>query len=656
MKNIKYAILLICTVAFVSCDKYLVQSPTNQYTDDQVWQDEYLIESNLAELYACSCFMMNDSPCTFSDKSAVNREFGQGWNWNGNLGLGAEGEGPVHAITMGDECKYSERGAQTNYHSYKMNGVQRNSSLFRWWNNAYYLNRQLNHFIESIDGSPVTDAVSLKSEARFIRAFNYFALVKRYGGVPLILKETQLDSPEEEMYPYRASEEEVYDFIISELTEIADLLPADPVAGRAGKGAALTLLCRTALYAGSIAKYSTASQQLTDPVTNKLVCGLPADKANGYFQTAYDAAQRVMTECHYALYTGNADKVKNLRDIFLVKDNCEAIMVRRFDGNKEQNYLWSWDICLSPKPNAWSVGQYAIPYYNFIEEFEFKDGRSGKIDHNELTAKPWDMKELFADRDPRLIAWHWTNGSDWPGADGGQPKAGDPEKKVVFGADTISMYDGVKHANGEIYDNVSVPADDELGITCYGDQQKEMASASLIRWRHTGFGIRKGLDPHADNNTWFCCSTTDFHIFRYAEVLLDYAEACLELGKNGEALDAVNQIRKRAGISELGSIDMDSYRHERQIELCYENHRYWDLIRWRIAREKINDVDHDGIRWILDAESFKAGHSKFWIEIHPHVDSDVTSPKFPESNYYLPIGDGTIALNDHLIENPGYGY
>ncbi|MCQ2142654.1 MAG: RagB/SusD family nutrient uptake outer membrane protein [Bacteroidales bacterium] len=655
MKNIKYAILLICAVAFASCDKYLVQFPTDQYTDAQVWQDTYLIEANLAELYASCCVMMNDSPCSFGT-SPVNMEFSQGWNWNGNLGLGAEGEGPVHAITMGDECKYSERGAQTNYHSYKMNGVQRNSSLFRWWNNAYYLNRQLNHFIENIDDSPVTDAVSLKSEARFIRAYNYFALVKRYGGVPLILKETALDAPEEELYPYRASAEEVYDFIFKELEEIADLLPAAPLAGRAGKGAALALLSRAALYAGSIAKYDSPQYQLVDPVTNKLLCGLPAEKANDYFQKAYDACGRIMTECNYSLYKGNADKVQNLRDIFLVKNNCEAIMVRRFDGTKESNYLWSWDIALSPKPNAWSVGQYALAYYNFIEQFEFKDGTSGAIDRTELVSHPWDMKEFFADRDPRLIAWHWTNGSEWPGAIGGEPKAGDPENKVVFGKDTISMYDGIKHADGFIYDNVSVTADPELGIMSYGDQQKEMANAGLLRWRHTGFGIRKRLDPMADNNTWFCCSTSDFQIFRYAEILLNYAEAALELGKTGEALDAVNQIRSRAGVAELGSIDMDSYRHERQIELCYENHRYWDLIRWRIAKEKIDGVDHEGIRWILDAESFKAGHSKFWIEINPHVDSDATSPKFPDSNYYLPIGDGTIALNDHLVENPGYGY
>jgi len=654
MKNIKYAILLICTVVFASCDAYLVQTPTNRYTDDQVWQDSYLIESHLANLYAMSCFMMNDSPCLFGN-SPVNVEFSASWNWYGNLGLSAEGEGPVHATTMGDECKYSERGAQTNYHSYKMNGVQRNSSLFRWWNNAYYLNRELNHFIENIDDSPVSDAVALKSEARFIRAFNYFALVKRYGGVPLILKEVAIDATGEDMYPYRASEEEVYDFIISELTELADLLPAQPVAGRAGKGAALALLSRTALYAGSIAKYGKASQQLTDPNTQKLVCGLPAEKANEYFQTSYDASQRIMTECSYSLYKGTSDKIQNMRDVFLKKDNGEAIMVRRFLGVGGGNYTWSWDICNSPKPNAWAVGQYTLPYYNFVEDFEFKDGRSGKVDRNTLASKSWTMDELFGDRDPRLLAWVWTNGSEWPNANGGSPAKNDPEGKVVFGADTISMYVGVKNG-GETYYNISVTADPTTGIECFGDQMKEMCAAGLLVWRHTGFGVRKYLDPAADNMNWFCYSYTDFQIFRYAEVLLNNAEAAFELGKTGEALDCINQIRSRAGIADLTSIDIDKIRHERRIELCFENHRYWDLKRWRIAEETLDGVAHEGIRWILDGDAFKKGQSKFWIEFNESVDHDQIAPKFPESNYYLPIGDGTIALNDHLIENPGYGY
>ena len=183
---------------------------------------------------------------------------------------------------------------------------------------------------------------------------------KRYGGVPLITKETSLDASEEEIYPERSTEQECYDFIIDELTDIADVLEERPEAGRAGKGAALTLLSRVALYAGSIQQFGN--------VENNGLNGIPKGTEKNYYQIAADAAKRVMTECHYSLYQGNAgqSKAEVLRDVFLVKDNPEAIMVKRHQGKGGTQYRWSWDICNCPKPNAWSVGQYALPYYDFI--------------------------------------------------------------------------------------------------------------------------------------------------------------------------------------------------------------------------------------------------------------------------------------------------
>ena len=345
MKKITYSLLLSAMILGTACSDYLEQTPTNRYTDAQVWQDEFLIDSHLADLYAMSAFMINDAVALYGN-SPVNVEFSSSSNWGYNLGVSAEGEGPIHANTISDECKYSGRGAQANYLGVKKYGFQSNGTTMRWWNNGYYLNRQLNHFIDNIEDSPASNAPVRKAEARFLRAFNYFAMVKRYGGVPIITKETSIDAPDEEMYPKRSTEQESYDFIIDELTDIADRLEAKPEAGRAGKGAALTLLSRVALYAGSIQQFGKVALDGLN--------GIPQGTTKNYYQIAADAAKRVMTECGYSLYKGTAgqSKVEALRDIFLVKDNSEAIMVKRHQGKGGTQYRWSWDICNCPKPNA----------------------------------------------------------------------------------------------------------------------------------------------------------------------------------------------------------------------------------------------------------------------------------------------------------------
>ncbi len=640
MKKIIYTLSFLAVLSLASCSNILEQTPTDRYTDDQVWKDEYLINSHLAELYHMAAFMINDAVATYGS-SPVNVNFSSSSNWNYNLGVSAEGEGPIHSITIADETKYSGRGAQANYLGIKYYGYQANGTTMRWWDNGYYLNRQLNHFIENIEGSPVGNAAELKSAARFLRAFNYFAMVKRYGGVPLVTTETPIDASEEEMYPARSTEQECYDFIIDELTAIADLLPAAPIRGEVGKAAALTLLSRAALYAGSIQQFGTVALDGLN--------GIAKSGSKNYYQIAADAAKEVMEMGNYGLYYGDgADKVTALRDIFLVKGNQEAIFVKAHEGKAESNFRWSWDICLCPKPNAWSVGQYALPYYDFIEQFDFQDGRSGKIDWEELQSRSWSMKEFIGDRDPRLEAWVWTNGSSWPGAKGEPVLQSDGS--VAYKENQISMYNGIRLADGTIWKNVSTPSYE--GVDCWGNQMNEFAREENLQ--HTGFGVRKYLDEGANNSSWFIYSTTDYQIFRYAEVLLNYAEACFELGRTGDALDAVNQIRNRAGVAPLTGITREAVHRERMLELCFENHRYWDLRRWREAEKELNE-QHQGLRYYLDWESYKAGGEvRYWMTVEDNIDDRTKKPTFPANNYYMPIGNGTVAKNPNIVENPGY--
>ena len=641
MKKIIYAFILAAFFTAVSCTDPLDQVPTNQYTDAQVWQDEFLIESHLANLYAMSVFMINDALCTYGE-SPVNIDFSRGANWNVNLGYSAQGEGPIHMTTVADEAKISERGSQVHNHGMKLYGIQNSSSYLRWWSNGYYLNRQLNHFIESMETSELSTAKARQAEAKFLQAFNYFAMVKRYGGVPLIKTETKLDADEKEIYPPRDKEKDCWDFIINEALDAAEYLDENPDSGRASKWAALALASRAALYAGSIAQYGTVQMDG--------ILGIESSEAKGYYETAIKACDEIMTKSGHGLYKGSMGKgyVKNLEDVFLVKNNTEVLLAKHHQGVAGQfsSDLWSWDVCMSPKPNAWSVGQYALPYYDFIEQFDYMDGRSGKVSRSTLTSKTWTMDELFGQRDPRLRAWTWTNGYRWAGAVG-----------TPWGNDTVSLYKGIRLADGSTYYDVTNNTYE--GLMCWGDQMNELARASIS---HTGFGVAKYLDPTSDCMNWFNCSTTDYIIFRYAEILLNYAEACFEVGRTGDALNAVNQIRSRAGVAELGSINRDAIRKERLCELCFENHRYWDVRRWRIAEDVLSQP-HTGIYYVLDLPSYKASlndkgertaEPRFWIEFEDHIDSKTTDPTFPESNYYLPIGNGTTAVNPNLKENPGY--
>jgi hypothetical protein len=134
---------------------------------------------------------------------------------------------------------------------------------------------------------------------------------------------------------------------------------------------------------------------------------------------------------------------------------------------------------------------------------------------------------------------------------------------------------------------------------------------------------------------------------------LNQAEACIELGKQAEALQLVNAIRQRAGVALLTSIDREKVRHERKIELAFESHRWFDLRRWRTATTEITK-SFKGLAYALDYSSYKAGTPKYIITVNVRVDGD-NQKYFPEKMYYLPITKGRISNNQNLApENPGY--
>jgi len=167
-----------------------------------------------------------------------------------------------------------------------------------------------------------------------------------------------------------------------------------------------------------------------------------------------------------------------------------------------------------------------------------------------------------------------------------------------------------------------------------------------------GQGKAFGALKYTKGNQW--PSPYDWILFRYAEVLLNHAEAAYELGKTGEALTAINQIRARVELPPVSTISREAIRHERRIELAFESHRYWDLRRWRIAQQKLNGSIYHHLELTLDYASFEKDplNALYHIDVIPQDQGQTMV--FDPKHYYLPIQPGRIANNPKLVENPGY--
>lgn len=590
MKNI-LKILIAGIILLSSCSEDILdKQPLDIISDANVWNDQNLIDAYLTSTYEQTYILLNENPVAS----------GQQWFQ------------PFLVNEISDEA--TSRWVGQN--GVKYGNLRIGGGLLEWWEQSYHVIRMLNEIIEKVPDSPTSDDFKVQrvAEARFLRAYNYFSMVKRYGGVPLITEPQELDDPEESLYPDRNSEKEVYDFVLSEMDAIGNDLPLSNSGvnlGRPTKYAALALKSRAALYAGSIARYGDVQMDG--------LLGINSSQAESYYQAAYDAADQIITDGVHSLYNADEDKVANFKNIFLVEDNPEVIWSRKHDysdWNRGGNG-WSWDFMQTPFPNAWTQGNQSTPYLDMIEEFEYIDGSSGQLDRTAVQQGLWTMEELWGNKDPRFFASIYTNQTPWKG-------------------ETLDFHKGILLPDGTLQTDGSYE-----GILANGSQVKPNQYT-------TGFGIMKYLEEAKDNRGERATSGTDWIIFRYAEVLLNFAEASFELGLSSDALGAINDIRRRAGIAELGDVDLAAIQHERKVELFAEGHRYWDVRRWRTAVEELSG-NWSGIQYILDVES-----GKYQIFIIENVHGTNNPPQFFDFNYYFPITLARTGQNPNLVENPGY--
>ena len=588
-KKLKYLLFFVALIiATFSCTNDLNVAPQNILQDETVFSNESAINAYLASLY-------NDLPI-------------EDFNFHVYYGFNTQDGHTLPVIS--DE-------ATTCYNDDRQD-IGAGVSL-GWW--GYNSVRNANQFIEKISGStfPKEKINEWLGEAKFIRAYYYFGMVKRYGGVPLVTTvQNYTGNNLDELKVPRNTEKEIYDFIGTELDESAKLLNETSDLGRINKYVALALKSRAMLYAATEAKYG--SVQL-----NGLV-GIPSSGANVYFQSAYDAAQLIISSGKYSLYNKSADKSANYTSLFLDDASSESIFIKQFNYPDKAHWYDLWMLPRDGVGSSIGYGSRLNPTLELIESYEYTDGSDGKLKFYDGGGNPIEYAnpfEIFKNKDPRLDGTVILPFGVWKGYTMDVRAGIIDNGKTITSGDYNTLYNGI-HVIGL------------NGIGGGGEKSQ------------TGFYIRKYLQPAYDKSQvrdW--SSFQSFIDFRYAEILLNYAETAVELGKNSDAKMAINLIRNRAGIKELADaeVTLNRVRHERRIELALEPHRYWDIRRWHIADQLLNNTKFSTILPYLNISN------NAYIFSSKNVSYQRT---FTTNMYYEMIPSSEISKNSKLIQNPGY--
>lgn len=588
---------LVMALSFYSCD-YLDVPPINIIQDDAIFNSESGITSYMTTLYY-------DLPIEDF------RYTQQGFNVSG------KGQGRLPNVSGEAMCSSSDDISTIG------DGT--------WWGCWDYGKiRRVNYFLKNFpayksnfQNTVLADA--WMEEAHFIRAYCYFAMVKRYGGVPILREPQEYVGDIESLKVPRDTEKACYDFIAEDLDEAFRLLPDNEEIlgkGRATKYAALALKSRAMLYAGSIARYGTVD-------LNGLV-GIDKALANDYFELAYKAVKELEKSKRFSLYRKNSDKEKNFAELFLAEDSPENIFCKYFQRNVNAH---GWDVYFVPyqyRGNGFSSNM--NPTLEFVEMFEHKDGTPANFAERAKDTYFDDPSELFQNMDARF------GGSIiYPNA--------------IFKGEPCSIQkgliieDGSKKENATNYEEAVYTANDGQVYHIVGKSGSGNYSGNM-----TGFFMRKYLNENMPQSEVIENYSEQHWIeFRYAEALLNGAEAAVEMGQHlDDALLWINDIRSRANIKQLSLSDLtvDKVRHERRIELAFENHTYWDLRRWRIADKEIETKQYTGL-----CPYFDINKQKYIFE---EVAANKYYYTFDVKMYYERIPDGEIAKNEKLKQNPYY--
>jgi hypothetical protein len=628
MKKISNYIIALAVLLYTatSCTDVLNQQSVNTFNQDVVFSDINVVKSYLGKCY---------------DRMGGNTD-------NGVLGMREDllSDATDQTLCIHRPANYGNlKGTLSpdNLGYFANDGY----AGFLRWENMYANIQNINNIIANIDAvKTLTTAEEtlkkrLKGEAYFIRAYEYATILMNYGGAVLISAPNTLKQDFQTMK--RSTIAETKDFVLADIASaITTLTGLSIEQGRATPAAAAALKSRVLLFCAS----KLTNGGYTGQEANTLV-SFPAGSQTALLQAARDASKAVMDGTYgtFALQGSTAEPVPPLTDaqVKAYADNYQSIFIQKGKWNTET--IWGIQFPLTGgNVNNGNIWFGPCGYHNWgnndptepaVRSFEMADGTPfvwdkytpgdqyiRKATAAQLAADP--LMNPYNGREPRFYAIVLYNGAPW------QTRPTD----VVDPLNTVQT--------GHYYQN------DETTIIRSGFDTRQ---GPVEAWNgtKTGYYIKKFLDPTSAGQ--FFRNTTTWVEFRYAEILLNYAEACIELGgadlQNG--INALNLVRNRAGLPDRVTTDQavarGYIRQERAIEFFGEGHRYYDLRRWMMYGSVIQNVYGMKIKQMVN------GNVEWKLDLTDKEDDRTwTSDKY----YWIPLSRTEMNKAPNLQPQPGY--
>ncbi|HEX3008035.1 MAG TPA: RagB/SusD family nutrient uptake outer membrane protein [Bacteroidales bacterium] len=609
----KIFLLILPVILFFAACTDLEIPPKNIVTDENLLANEAGMEIYMARMY---------SNMPFEDFKYMAQWGINFTSWLGSTGIEGTGEavnrdGITHAFTNEDNA---------------------------YWDKGFALLRDANHLIENLPQYKSAYAEITYNhylgEAYFVRATVFYAMARRFGGVPLVTKVLQYPAEKEELEVPRASEEETWNQVLADFDMAISLLqPTSPKRGYANKYVALSFKSEAMLYAGSVAKYNeTVPGRLTGfgQKTGVRVIGFAEESweaaSKKYFTEAFKAARQVIKDKKYSLYTkkwsatDREAQYQNMVDMFSDLTSTENIYVKEYSY---PTMTHGYDAYSAPYIFKAPLASGTCPTLDFLELFDgfnrYPDGTvkvttgtSNTTGDYILYDKPMDF---FKNAEPRLRAYVIFPDDMFKGKSieirGGIYTGPAPIKPLfsdysyTSAENNYQQLDAFTKQPKKLYLSSNDGSNQEL--VSYNGNNMTAAGANGPFYSNgegclTGLYGRKWLNPDPSFVAGEGKSAQPFILMRYAEVLLNAAEAAVELSLAGvaspdndepdllqAATNYVNQIRERAGAVKLTSnitsneAGRNIVRKERRKELAFEHKAKWDLRRWRVQHYENRD-------------------------------------------------------------------
>ncbi len=508
--------------------------------------------------------------------------------------------------------------------------ITETGSSYKKW--TYTEIRHINEAIKRLEASTELDkslANNLLGQAYFMRAYMYYWMVLHHGGVPYI--KVPQDKDKDDLFVKRNTTPECFQFMVEDLDKAISMLPAK-IAGSSSDYGRIDQCFAKAWKAKTLLLKCSPQFNPTHPYDN------------AYWSEAYAAAKEAYDFC----VANGIALTERYADIWLQEQGPEVVFPV---VNKNPNRVSGWASATRPASISRGVNQ-SNPTWEFVKDFPMLDGKrfddpSGKYyvgDENAL------LKSFWKNRDPRFNQVLFYNGSEYP-------VAGKPSGYRQYNALGISNADDQYGINPAAHTN-AVNNDVYSGFYNYKAADMTLTQATVLTY------------------------DIDYILMRFAEVMFIYAEAANETGHSDVAIDMLKHIRKRAGIEagadglyglSVGSREAirKAILDEREIELCYEGHRFWDLRRTRnmmklagwtkhgIEAIAINpdgtDMDLNEAREKTNNYELTTGDFRYIIHQVPYTEAAEREFVIEESFYFFPIQKVNLDENPNLEQNNNWG-